>query len=111
MTDTFTWKAHNTLSGGGEFMEAEAKLGDGYVQSVALGLNPDVQKWSITVSGFKTEVQAALDFIRAHAGSPFYWTPPLGVKGLYKCKTYKPDASEGAGYYKLNLEFEQSYSP
>ncbi len=111
MTDTFTWRVHASASGGGDFMVAEAALGDGYKQSVGLGLNPDVQKWSVTLSGFKADVEPVMAFIRTHAGSPFYWKPPLGVVGLFRCKTYRIDPSEGGMYYKINLEFEQGYAP
>lgn len=111
MTDTFTWKVHATASGGGDFMVAEAKLGDGYIQSVPLGLNPDVQKWSVTVSDYRAALLAGpLAFLRAHPGVAFYWTPPLGVQGKYRCKSYKP-TNQGGGYWTLAMEFEQGYSP
>lgn len=110
MTDTFTWGVTSDASGDGQLSTSEAKFGDGYSQDVALGLNGDMQKWSVTYAGYRTDAQAVLDFIRAHRGVSFFWTPPLGVEGYYKCKTYKP-RHEGGGFYTIALEFMQAYAP
>lgn len=110
MTDTFTWRVHASASGGGDLTVAEAKFGDGYSQEAPQGLNVDVQKWSITVSGFRPEMEAVRDFIVAHAGIAFYWTPPLGVEGLYRCRNYRP-SDNGRGYYTVNCEFYQVFAP
>lgn len=110
MTDTFTWRVNMDSSGGGEFAMSTAKFGDGYVQEVPNGINNETQKWSVTVSGKKTLMQTVLAFIRTHKGQSFFWTPPLGVEGYYKCKRYNP-VDRGGGWWELNMEFEQSYSP
>jgi phage-related protein len=111
MTDTFNWRVHSTASGSGEFTTAKAQFGDGYAQEVPLGLNNEVQKWTITVSDWSAELEAGpLAFLRAHAGMSFFWTPPAGVPGYYKCKRYQL-ADQGRGYLTLNAEFEQAFMP
>lgn len=110
MTDTFTWQVHANASGGGDLSVAEAKFGDGYSQEVAQGLNVDVQKWNITVSGVRADMEPVRDFIVDHAGISFYWTPPLGVQGLYRCRDYKPN-NVGGLYYTISCQFYQVYAP
>lgn len=111
MTETFNWRVHATASGEGEFITAKAQFGDGYAQEVPLGLNNEVQKWSVTVSGFREVLDVgALAFIRARQGMSFFWTPPAGVQGYYKCKTYRL-LDMGRGYFTLAMEFVQAFSP
>ena len=64
MTQTFDWEVTTDSSGGGEFTVSSAGFGDGYEQSVPLGLNNDLQKWSVTFTGTEDEAQEVLDFIR-----------------------------------------------
>jgi phage-related protein len=110
MTDTFTWRVQSDANGGGEFRTAKAQFGNGYAQEATLGLNPDVQSWNVTVNAYHAEMQTIIDFIRDNAGVSFYWTPPFGVQGYYKCKTYKPQ-DQGGGLWTLALTFEQAFLP
>lgn len=111
MTDTFTWKADATLSGGGEFITVRAQFGDGYSQEAPLGINNDRQKWSVVVNGYEPQLAPILAFIREKAGGEsFFWKPPLGVIGYYRCKRYTP-ANQGANLFTLTMEFEQVYAP
>lgn len=113
MTDTFTWRVHATASGGGDLNVAKAQFGDGYAQIAVIGLNPDRQKWDVTVSGFRDDLVGSgkpLDFIKEHAGQSFFWTPPLGEEGLYVCNAYRPQ-DQGGGYFTLALTFEETFAP
>ena len=112
MTETFTWKSEvGGTSGSGEFKMATAQFGDGYSQDASIGLNPERQKWPVSVSGFRAQLQPVVDFVRDHSGStPFYWTPPFGVQGYYKCKTWNLSPN-GGDHWTLQLEFEQTYIP
>ena len=110
MTDTFTWRAHSTASGGGKLNVARAKFGDGYEQAAAQGLNVDVQEWQVTVSGEREDMEVVRDFIVDHAGISFYWTPPLGVEGLYRCDEYSP-SNVGRTYFTLSMTFRQVFEP
>ena len=107
MTDTFTWPVTTESSGGGEFKTTRTAFGDGYSQEVANGLNNEEQKWSVVFVGNKPEVETVLAFIRAKYGAQsFYWKPPLGVQGFYRCKKYTP-RREGGFVWTLTMEFEQ----
>jgi len=110
MTDTFTWRVHATASGGGTLNVAKVKFGDGYQQSAAQGLNVDSQEWEITISGNRVDLEVARDFIVDHAGVSFYWTPPMGVQGLYQCDDYKPVNIAGK-YFTLSMKFYQVFAP
>lgn len=111
MTDTFVWKVLATASGGGEFRVSKAQFGDGYAQEAAYGLNNEVQKWNVTAEGYTTQISAPLAFIRAKAGGEaFYWTPPLGVQGYYRCKSYSINKT-GGDHYTMSLVFEQAFYP
>lgn len=111
MTDTFIWKSDATLSGGGEFVTKKAQFGDGFSQEAPDGINNDVQLWSVIVNGYTHELAPVMEFIRAKAGGEsFFWTPPLGVQGYYRCKKYSP-VPQGSGLYTLTLEFQQVYTP
>jgi phage-related protein len=111
MTDTFTWRVTAEASGGGQFTVSTSKFGDGYQQDTAIGLNNDVQKWTVTYVGYKTDARTVLDFIRAKMGSvAFFWTPPLGDQGYYKCKKYTP-VNVGGLLYTLQFDFEQVFAP
>lgn len=111
MTETFTWKADVSTSGGGEFAMQTAKFGDGYQQEVPDGMNNESQKWTVVVSGYAAQVQPALDFIRARKGQLFFWKAPrTSTAGYYKCKRYSLNDS-GGSWWVLSMEFEQGFMP
>lgn len=110
MTDTFTWRATIDTSGEGQLTTSRAQFGDGYAQEIPLGLNNDVQKIKVNVEGYESEMQPVIDFIRSHVGQSFFWKPPLGVVGYYKCNKYSWK-DQGGAYFTLSLEFEQGAMP
>lgn len=110
MTDTFNFRVNSDASGEGEFILSKSKFGDGYEQEIAHGLNAEKQKWSNTFSGYRAQAEAVVEFLRAHKGVPFFWTPPLSPTGYYKCKTYRIQP-QGGGYFLVNMDFEQAYAP
>lgn len=111
MIQTFTWPVTTQVTGSGEFRTLKSQFGDGYSQEIGDGLNSDVQKYTVTLAGLESELTAPLAFIREHKGAKsFYWKPPLGVQGLYRCKTYTP-VPQGAGVFTLTLEFQQVFAP
>jgi phage-related protein len=110
MTELFDWRVHATASGGGDFTTNDCKFGDGYMQSTVAGLNNEVQKWNVTVEAYRAEMLAGpLAFIRARQGMSFFWTPPLGDQGYYRCKRYSGPTDQGGGLWTLNMEFEQVF--
>ena len=110
MTDTFTWKTHDT-SGGGNFTLNEAKFGDGYTQSVAIGINAEVQQWSASTNAYSVEMRDdIIAFLRAHKGVVFYWTPPLGEQGYYVCNNWKANY-QGGELWVVSITFDQRFGP
>jgi phage-related protein len=110
MTDTFGWRVTIDTSGEGAFTTSLAKFGDGYSQEIPLGINNDVQSIKVSVEGYRSEMQPVIDFIRAHRGQSFFWKPPFGVTGYYKCKKYSWK-DQGGAYFTLSLDFEQAFMP
>lgn len=111
MTETFTWRAEVESTGDGMFAATKVQFGEGLSQSYSEGINNDVQKWSVKVSGKKNYVAPILAFVRAHKGvSSFFWTPPLGEVGLYQVVKYGI-SDQGGAYFTLTLDFEQVFAP
>lgn len=110
MTDTFNFRVNSDASGEGEFVLSKAKFGDGYEQEIEHGINAEKQAWSNTFSGYHAQAEAVVAFLRSHKAVPFFWTPPLGTQGYYKCRKYRI-TPQGAGYYLVNMDFEQVYAP
>jgi len=117
MTDTFNWPPLVGPAGAGTFRVRSNQFGDGYKQVVADGLNTESQSWPLTFLGYNAKVAPILAFLRAHPGYvPFYWTPPLGVRGLYTCAGYVltpqgGDASKGEDVYQLQCTFDEYFVP
>ena len=111
MADVFTWCVRTDITGTGTFDVAQARFGDGYRQTASQGLNNESQQWPVSIVGRAAKVAPALAFLRARKGAiSFLWTPPLGVQGLYLCKTYNLTA-HGNGVFTLSATFEQTFQP
>ncbi|MQA53736.1 phage tail protein [Pseudomonas piscis] len=109
--ETFAWAPKVEPVGTVEFRLKSARFGDGYQQVVQDGINNKTQSWPLTFVGDESRIKPIIAFIDAHRGAtPFYWTPPLGEQGLYRCKTYQPSPL-GAGMYTLSATFEQAFNP
>lgn len=107
----FNWRAEIGTSGSGEFNMFSSKFGDGYSQDIPNGINNEVQKWNVEVSGYEKDVQPVVDFIRSHKGQPFQWKAPMSASlGWFSCKRYSFDPDGGA-WMKFRMEFEQAYAP
>lgn len=110
-TETFTWVPKIEPVGNIEFRLKSARFGDGYQQVAEDGINNKSQTWPLSFVAEQTLIKSIVDFLDRHAGAkPFYWTPPLGVRGLYRCKGYQPTPM-GAGIYTLAAILEQAYHP
>lgn len=110
-TLTFTWSPRLEPTGTITYRTLSAKFGDGYEQRAADGINNKSQMWPLSFVGDAAYVTPARDFLDARVGyQSFYWTPPLGVQGLYRCSshTLRP---LGNGNYELMATFEQAFQP
>lgn len=110
MTDTFTAVPVNQPSGTVNFRLLTAQFGDGYKQVVPDGVNVKTHSWPLQFAGKKADMQALVDFFDAHVGISFYWTPPLGVEGLYQVTSYSP-AAQGGDVYTVSATFEEHFAP
>lgn len=107
----FTWRVEVGSSGSSDFAVFSSKFGDGYSQEVPNGMNNEVQKWSVVVSGKGSRHRDVVQFLRDHKGSPFQWKAPnTDGLGWYKCKRYS-QTDAGGDYWTLTMEFEQAYIP
>ncbi|QHF27387.1 phage tail protein [Pseudomonas sp. R32] len=109
--ETFSWSPKTEPTGNVEYRVRTSQFGDGYQQVVGDGLNSKRQSWPLSFVGDEQRIKAIVEFLDRHAGArSFYWTAPLGEKGLYRCKSYQPTA-KGGGLYSLAATFEQSFHP
>lgn len=107
MTATFTWfpDASNELEI--EPRVLSAKFGDGYEQRTQVGLNPILEKWSLTFTGLPAEIKAIDDFLRALGGAQsFIWKNPNEVEGRFICRSWKSKRERGVKV-GLTCTFEQ----
>lgn len=111
MTDTFTWRPVSNPTGTSTFAVLTSQFGDGYSQEAADGINNETQSWPLDFVGVEVEMQPIVNFIRAHAGfQGFYWTPPMGVQGLYKVATFSINPQDG-GLVQISATFVQKFQP
>lgn len=113
MTDTFIWVPLLSSPGGQTTDRTKfIQFGDGYEQEAPDGINTETSTWQLTFIDKADVITAIRDFLRAHQGAtPFYWTPPLDVPLLFKCKSRTPPTPLGAGNYTLTATFTQTFAP
>lgn len=111
MTTTFTWPVQARLTGTTTLRTLSAQFGDGYEQVAADGINNKIQSWPVTIKGYKADVTPARDFLDARQGyQSFFWTPPLGAQGYYRCKEYDL-VHLGGSAWQLTAIFKQAFQP
>jgi phage-related protein len=117
MTDTFNaaWVPEANRQGEGKFNQRKAQFGDGYVQRSPDGINVHLQSWALSWvggpgSGFRYNPLDIRDFLAAHVGQTFLWTPPGGTAGYYACEGYTL-TDPAPGVYRLAATFVQDAAP
>lgn len=111
MTDTFAWVPMVDPTGTTTFDVLSAQFGDGYSQAVPNGLNNASDNWPVSFIGKAATIAPIEAFLRAHAGATsFYWTPPGGSQGLFRCATFTKQAMEN-GIYMLTATMQQVFAP
>jgi phage-related protein len=115
MTDTFStaWVPQSGAQGQGTLRTREVQFGDGYVQEAPDGINTHLQQWPLTWTGrvgSAVDPVAIRDWIVAHVGQRFLWTPPRGEQGYYACKAYNL-VPVGGDVYQLTATFLQRGVP
>lgn len=108
---TFTWDCVSGPTGTIKYRVLTAQFGDGYSQVAADGINNNIQSWPLTFAEKLTVVTAIKTFLDNLQGyQVFYWTPPLGVQGLYRCSQIGVMAETGSNY-TLTATFTEAFKP
>lgn len=110
MPDVFTWCATTNSSGESAGSVRRAQFGDGYSQSSANGINPNLRSWSLGFTGDEARTLEIIDFLDSHVGKSFVWDSPLYGEKLFYCDTYAINPN-GNGVWTLTATFEQTYQP
>lgn len=112
MTETFDFTVDVGTSGQTIFRVKTSQFGDGYSAVVKDGLNNRVGKWDVTISNvYANELAPVTAFLDARGGDEsFYWTPPDGTKGLYRCVQYTVSPAE-ANLRSLTATFQECFAP
>lgn len=111
-TETFTWLRQSGAAGTIKYRATTTQFGDGYKQSITIGLNPESQSWPLTFEGSLLEMRGILAFFKRHLGSKsFYWTPPSSDEPLLFTAGEITFTSVGGGIYRVAATFEQVFYP
>jgi phage-related protein len=111
MTQLFNWKHDAKPSGTTTFRVLTAQFGDGYRQTAADGINNKSDSWPLSFTGTAARVTPIRNFLNGLGGwQSFYWTPPLGAQGFYKCTSHELKHL-GGDVYQLSATFEQTFQP
>jgi phage-related protein len=113
MPETFTWVPQAGFQVSRAPNVAVVKLGDGYEQRQVKGINPLLDKYTLTFKGSNgacdrpNPVVDAEFFLKARmAVESFYWTPPdTERRALFVCRSWS--MTKNRGYYELTADFEQ----
>ncbi|WP_247538435.1 phage tail protein [Ralstonia pseudosolanacearum] len=109
--ETFAWPPVGSAQGSVKFRTLSAQFGDGYQQVAPAGINNRTSSWPLRFVDGKARILEIQAFIDRHAGAKsFYWTPPLGVRGLFRIGEYTPAVEVGA-VYLLSATFIEAFAP
>jgi phage-related protein len=88
---------------------ASTKFGDGYEQSVPLGINTQARKWSLTFAREYVNIGAIDTFLTTLNGvDSFDWIPPTGLTGKWICKSWSR-SKESYNFDTLVAVFEEVF--
>lgn len=111
MTEIFTWTPQAGPTGTITHRAKVAQFGDGYSQAAADGINARSETWPVSFTGDATYAGAIRTFLDARgAYQSFFWTPPGGSQGYYRCQQHEVTAI-GTGLYTLTATFQQVFQP
>lgn len=112
MAEIFAWIPQRSVTVSRAPDVAVVKLGDGSEQRQVKGINPLMDKYSLTFKGVdgkcSENIAKAVDaFLRARmAVEAFLWTPPdTGVQKLFVARSWS--MTKDGPVYELTVSFEQ----
>lgn len=110
--ETFSWPIQIAAQPQTEYSQTvrKAQFGDGYSQVAEDGINSEKINFPYSYRGPVATAISIRDFCRRHRAKSFYWSPPYGVKGLYRVA---PDSirilPNGKSQATVTATFEQAY--
>lgn len=112
MTDTFYFDCSAGTVGNVVHAVRRARFGDGYGQIVKNGINARASVWTVAMQNLSEDDSAVVvDFLDAHVGRSFYWTPPRTIKpGYFTCSQYTLTPVE-FGLQSISATFEEVFFP
>lgn len=112
VTDTFYFDCSAGTAGDVKHAVRKAKFGDGYGQITKNGINARASVWTVAMQNLREDNgQEIADWLDAHVGQSFYWTPPRSSKqGRFTCSAYTLTPVE-FGLQSINATFEEVFFP
>lgn len=108
----FTWC--QDLEGSSDtqnFNVLSSRFGDGYEQSISVGINNRKGEWAYQRTGYKDEIIAIKAFFDRHKGADsFLWDSPLDGEVRVKTGSYNP-VCLGGGVWRISTTFTQVFYP
>lgn len=113
MPQIFTWSPQKGFTVSRAPNVAVVSLGDGYEQRQTKGINPLMDKYSLTFIGTDgvcdrpNYAKQAEAFLKARmAVESFYWTPSMtGIQALFICRSWS--LKKTGSVHELTCDFEQ----
>lgn len=104
--ETFHWKVSPGMQVTDEPAVLTVKLGDGYEQRRAAGINSLLKKYSVTVNVRRRHVSALEDFLARHGGwKAFQWREPQTFRTIcVVCRKWSTVVN--GAYSTVTCEFE-----
>ncbi|WP_250483307.1 phage tail protein [Caballeronia sp. GaOx3] len=109
---TFTWSPLVGAEGTTHYRLRTVQFGDGYSQAVSDGIRNVAESWPLRFVGDGQEIGAMRAFLNSTRGSePFYWTPPLRARGLFRIDAQQGVHTRAIGgdLYALSVTFMEVF--
>lgn len=106
----FTWLPDFTTSRNLETKARKLEFGEGYSQSVTIGINADAETWSLVFQNLTNAQRDSIrTFLRGAARVPsFTWQNPLGENGEYVCEAWTT-TYVGYNNNSIRADFTRAY--
>ena len=93
------------------FNVLSSRFGDGYEQSISVGINNRKGEWAYQRTGYKDEIIAIKAFFDRHKGADsFLWDSPLDGEVRVVAGDYTP-VSLGGDVWSISTTFTQDFKP
>lgn len=108
----FSW--HENLDGNSgthRFSTLSSAFGDGYEQTVSVGINNKKGTWPFTKTAHEDVILEIKNFLDDHKGADsFVWQAPFGEQVRVRSSEYQIEY-RGAGLYRISTTFTQVFYP